>query len=355
MPWLILSVPPSAYANPPAERIAVLRRGVNLTGWFLHPGSRDPAALRAWMSDAAMDDLHRAGFTFVRLAIDPALADTLPARALLRDQIARLERHGLAVVVSIHAIGWNPDTDPADRDRLVALWRDLAGTLHGLSAGLTFPETLNEPVFHDDPAAWWALRRRILLAIRAVLPDVTVVLTGHDWSSIAGLQASPRESDGDVVETFHFYDPPELTSLAAWRPGLDRAALARLPFPVEDRAACERIAATAGDAPTGDVMRFYCAYGWDAARVRAALSAAARVAEARHVPLMLGEFGASVALNEPARLAWLRLVRETCETLGIGWALWGYDDSMGLNVSRPPSGRPVLNRSLLQALGLVAR
>ena len=325
---------------------------MNLTGWFLHPGGRDPAALRAWMSDAAMDDLRRAGFTFVRLAIDPALAGTAAARALVMAQIERLSRHGLAVVISIHPTAWHLETDAADRDRLVALWRDLARDTRGLPAAAIVPETLNEPVFHDDPAAWWRLRRAILTAIRAARPDVTVLLTGTDWSAIAGLSDAMTEGDGNVLYEFHFYDPPDLTALAAWRSGLDRAALARLPFPVDDRAGCERIADATAEEATRGVMRFYCANEWNAARVRAELDIAARWAEARHVSLLAGEFGASVALNPAARLAWIRLVRETCESRGIGWALWGYDDSMGFAVPRPPSGRPVLNPDLLQALGL---
>ena len=62
--------------------------------------------------------------------------------------------------------------------------------------------------------------------------------------------------------------------------------------------------------------------------------------------------GDSAALNPAARFAWLRLVRETCAANDIGWALWGYDDVMGLAIHRPPENRPVLNRSVLEALGL---
>jgi hypothetical protein len=67
---------------------------------------------------------------------------------------------------------------------------------------------------------------------------------------------------------------------------------------------------------------------------------------------LAGEFGASAALNPAARLAWLRLVRETCAANGIGWALWGYDDVMGFAIRRPPENRPHLDRSVLEALGM---
>ena len=72
----------AAAGEPPS---AVLRRGINITNWFRFPPSRDPAALRAYLSDAALDELKRIGFTFVRLPVQPdllrgpeALADASP-------------------------------------------------------------------------------------------------------------------------------------------------------------------------------------------------------------------------------------------------------------------------------------
>jgi hypothetical protein len=342
---------------PPPDRMAVLQRGVNITGWFRYPASRDPAALRRWLSDAAMADLKRAGFTFVRLAVDPAIIDGPAIRGVLVDQVRRLQRHGLAVVVSPHPVSWNLDRNPDDRDRLAAFWHDLAPALRSLPPGLTFPEVLNEPVFHDDPTAWWSLQIRLHAAIRAALPGDTIILTGQDWGSIAGLLAltpdpDDPKADANVVYSFHFYDPAELTSLAAYRPGLDRDALARLPFPESDPALCQQVAGTARDAATRDLMGFYCSTGWDFARVRARLQEAVTWSRRYGVALLAGEFGASAAVNPAARLAWLRLVRETCAANKVSWAIWGYDDVMGFGIRRPPENRPQLDRSILAALGL---
>ena len=99
-------------------------------------------------------------------------------------------------------------------------------------------------------------------------------------------------------------------------------------------------------------MLFYCATGWDDARVVTRINAAAAWAAGHGVALLAGEFGATARLNPSARIAWLRLVRATCASNGIGWALWGYDDVMGFDVSRPPGNNPVLDRSVLNALGL---
>jgi endoglucanase len=217
------------------------------------------------------------------------------------------------------------------------------------------PEVLNEPVFPNDPGGWAALQHRVLRQIRQTLPNVTVVLTGQDWGSIGGLLALTPEDDPNVLYSFHLYDPVELTSLAAYRAGLDRSALASLPFPADDRPRCEATAAEVVDPPTRDLMRYYCALGWDASRIGATVDRAVAWARRYNVRLLAGEFGASAVLNQAARLAWLRTVRNAFETRGVGWALWGYDDVMGLAVSRPPGPRPALNQSVLTALGMTTR
>jgi hypothetical protein len=333
--------------------LAVLQRGINITGWFRYPASRDPAVLSRWLSDPAMADLKRAGFTFVRLAVDPAIIDGPAMRGLLVDQVRRLQRQGLAVIVSPHPVSWNLDQNLSDRSRLAEFWHDLAPALRGLPPAQTFPEVLNEPVFHDDPTDWWTLQNTLHIAIRTALPDNTIILTGQDWGSISGLLTLiPDPEDLNVVYSFHFYDPAELTSLAAYRPSLDRDALARLPFPEANPANCQQAARSARDAATRDLMAFYCATGWDAARVRARLQDAVSWSRRYGVALLAGEFGASASLNPTARLAWLQLVRETCVENRISWALWGYDDVMGFGVRRPPENRPQLDRSVLAALGL---
>lgn len=346
-------LPAVVHGAPMPDRLAALSRGVSLTGWFRFPASGDPVALRSWLSDAAMAHLHRAGFSFVRLAVQPEFVGTDAGRqATLVAAIRHLQRQGLAVVVDAHPASWHLEENAADRLALLAFWRSLAPRLRRLPPGLTFPELLNEPVFSGQDTAWAALQHVALHAIRAELPDATVVLTGDDWGSVAGLLRLPPENDPNVVYSFHVYDPAELTSLAAYRTDVRHADLAGLPFPADDAAACRATAAASADPPTAALMQFYCSLGWDAARVAARIEAVAEWSRRNHAAVLLGEFGASARLNAAARLAWLRAVREACDSRGIGWALWGYDDVMGFAVPRPPAQDPVLDGGVLRALGL---
>jgi endoglucanase len=341
-----------ASAEPSAERLAVLQRGVNLTNWFRYPPNRDPAALRRYLDDAAMRDLRRVGFTFVRLPVQPELLDAPGVAGALIDAVARLERHGLAVVVAVHPSDWHLETARGDRARLAAVWHSLAAVLRPLDPAVTFPELLNEPVFADAPGTWAVLQHQTLAEIRAILPASTVILTGAIWGSVSGLLALSPESDPNVVYSFHLYEPAELTALGAYRAGLDAAAMARLPFPVMDSTACQATAETTANAPTAELMRFYCALGWDVPKLAARITITGAWAQRNHVSVLAGEFGASQRLNAPARLAWLEAVRAACEQQGIGWALWGYDDSMGFAL-RPPAGPRRLDPDMLRALGLI--
>ena len=339
----------AAHAAPPPDRLRVLQRGVAITGWFRFPASADPAALRSYLPTAAITQLRDAGFTFVRLPVQPEFLASSPERPqLLAAAMRRLEHAGLAVVVDAHPAAWHLETSGADRAALLAFWRVLAPALRTLDPGLTFPELLNEPVFPGAPDQWQSLQTGMLRIVRTALPQDTIVLTGNDWSSIAGLAALQPAADGNVVYSFHFYEPPELTALAAYRPDLDRSALARLPFPA-DAGSCADIAAGT-DAETAGVVRFYCAQHWDAAHVAAAIGKAASWGRRNHAAVLLGEFGASAALSPPARQAWLRAVRSACETNGIGWTLWGYDDVMGFDLPRPAGPHPALDPGVLRAL-----
>ena len=341
-----------ASAMPPAERVAVLARGINITHWFRFPPDVRPEALDRYLDRTALGGLRNAGFSFVRIPVEPELLLASPAvTGAVARAVRRAEQSGLAVIVAVAPTAWHLEGNAADREALIAVWRILARAMQPLPARLTFPELLNEPVFPGDAAGWWALQERARAVIRTALPDATIVLTGHDWGSVRGLTELRPAPDGNVIYSVHFYDPPELTSLAAWKPGVDRAALARLPFPVADEAACEA-GAEGVEATTAGVWRFYCAQGWNEVAISQRIKHAVEWGQRNRTVVLLGEFGASTMLNRAARLAWLGSVRRASEAQGIGWALWGYDDMMGFGVPVQRAERPVLDSGVLAALGL---
>jgi endoglucanase len=330
-----------------------LHRGIALTGWFRFPGRSDPQSLNAWIDDHTIAGLRQAGFDFVRLAVDPSLLSQPGVPGTLQHSIQRLQRQSLSVIVSLHPVGWHLEASAADRGALFSAWRRLGALLAPLDRTRTLAELLNEPVFPHDAAAWQELQHRLVTEVRGVLPATTLVLTGNDWSSVDGLMAMRPEPDPKVLYDVHLYEPTELTSLAAWRQGLDRDALARLPFPVSDEISCRAIVG-ATDQETAGVAGFYCSQQWQASQLAAMLGRAAAWGKRYGVPVLLGEFGASAKLNRSARLNWISSVRQAAENASLAWAIWGYDDVMGFDQPRPPGAGQLLDPALLSALGLRA-
>jgi aryl-phospho-beta-D-glucosidase BglC (GH1 family) len=300
-------------------------RGVNLSRWFRYPAEDSERHFRNFITDADLDLIVALGVGTVRLAVAPPL----DARRLsyLDEALARLTGRGLVVVLDYHDESRSLESGAAEVRAFADVWTSLAAHL----ARTTSPhgvllEILNEPVFDADPRAWFPIRRRVVETIRAAAPLHTLVTGGPHWSSLDGLLMSEPVDDANVVYTFHFYEPFEFTHQGApWVSGPVRE-LSGVRYPASMR---------------------------DPHRIDRRIAAAAQWAARYAVPVWAGEFGAfpDVAPRED-RLRWLRDVRTAFERHAIGWAVWSYDESLGLDrrVDRP--GHVVIDWDSARALGL---
>jgi hypothetical protein len=339
-------------AAPPPERLTALRHGINVVHWFRFPPRLDPPALAGYLDDGTLIALRRAGFTFIRLPVQPEVimsgdgSADLARLAALRDAVRRIEAQKLAVVLVAYLHGWRLEV-AADQARLSAFWTALTPAVRNADTALTFVEPVNEQVFAGDAAAWAALQR-LVRTLRAQLPATTLVLAGNDWSSVEALTRLAPISDENVIYSFHFYEPPLLTTLGAFAPAFDHAALATLPYPAGDRGRCDA-AVPSTDPETRRVVAWYCAGGGAVGAVTDRIAAAAW-ARRNRATVVMTEFGATACLAAGSRLAWLTTTRRAAEAAGFGWALWGYDDVMGFDLHAGDRSAP--DPAVLRALGL---
>lgn len=352
-----LAIAPGLRAAVPEARIARLQRGLNITNWFRFPIAGTHAHFRSYISDAEIARFRAWGVDYIRLPVQPELLRDGSGRlatdriALLMEAIRRLQAGGLAVMPELHPHRWHLEGQARDRRELAAIWQELAPRLRRLDPAMTFVEILNEPVFNDAPAQWHALQVEMAGMLRAALPEHTIVATGHYWSSLDGLLALRPLDDANVVYTFHYYRPQFWTTLGAGVRARDPAAIARIPWPQADAEACVRAGRTEVE-ETRRQIAFHCSGRWDAARVRRDIDTAGAWARRHGVNVIANEFGASAGIDAASRARYLGDVRAALEANDIGWALWGYDDSMGLARQKNARGEVSVAPGILRALGL---
>jgi endoglucanase len=354
------------------ERLALLAHGINLNNWFT-PWANPAASATAFLPQEAAF-LRRAGFTVCRLPLAPDLlfdpsnpSTPKPAIQAVDRGVRLLLDAGLAVILDpIHGsssdIQWEIglDHDPSFLKKVEIYWESLARHYAELSQDRIFFEVMNEPHLsareNVDPRWWQPVQESLVSAIRRGAPLNTIIVTGERWGGIDGLLTLKPLAEGNLVYSFHWYEPFTFTHQGATWTDPIQAELSDIPYP-SDPAAVERPAAALADPEARARVIRYGKEEWDAARVRAGLTRAAQWGEANHVPVFCGEFGVYRKAAPPAdRLRWIRDVRSALESLHIGWCMWDYETDFGLITYSEPSWRRGIqvDSGCLTALGLDA-
>lgn len=355
---LLLVTATMTAAAPPAERLARLARGVNLSHWFaqsLHGYSA--GHLRDFVSEPDMRRLRETGMTHVRLGVEPRMVAESWFVDHLDAAITRLIANDLAVVLVPHPVGDGKRAyaGGAGRASLIETWQRLARRFASIDPQHLFFEVLNEP-WPLEGADWSKLQQEAIGVIRKEAPRHTVILNGGGWSTLDDLVASEPVADANAVYTLHYYLPYLFTHQGAtWTWEMVRR-IGPLSWP-HVREDGERIAiATGRDEEARNLVRYEISHGFfELERIERDLEKLdawrrAHPAAAVH----LGEFGTFAAqAPRPAMTAWASAVRQAFEKRGIGWAYWDFSPAFGLVRSTAP-GRE-LEPDMLAALGLPRR
>ncbi len=353
------------------------RRDPARPGGYLWPPFQGDLAI---MTNAELDRLRDLGFDFVRLPVDvgPFMeADEDNARALfdlMREWVLRLRGHGLSVLLDIHPATYQSDWRPEDiladprgeKFRRYMEFLERTADLFGDQPADGFAlELMNEPqpaCEREDGEDWTISQKRLFDAVRAVAPEMPVVLTGGCWASADGLMLlDPALFDAATLYDFHFYEPYYFTHQSLPWASPPGRYLAGLTYPAasgslevtldKTRAHIARMEAggTPQPADAVAVAKKYASsyYGRResgpktiAARFDDIVIWAGRngVAPGR---IVAGEFSAirwpDDVEDDGSRLRWIADVRAAAEDRGFGWAFWDYNEGFGLladNASR---------------------
>jgi endoglucanase len=300
---------PLAQASlPAAEGIpAKMRRGVNLGNALEAPNEGEWGMV---IQEEYFDLIREAGFDFVRLPVrwsahvEEAEPYTIsPAFFARVDQVVgwALER-GLVVVLNVHHYAPQTSELTANPGRLLSIWRQIALHYQDAPPELVF-ELFNEPDNTISALEWNEIAAQTLAVVRESNPTREVVIGGVSWNSFDRLSLLRLPADDPhLIATFHYYLPFEFTHQGAeWVEGSN----AWLGQTWQGTPAQQR-------------------------QIKNHFERVARWAEANHLPVLLGEFGAYSKADLDSRALWTAYVREQAEQYGFSWAYWEFGAGFGV-------------------------
>jgi endoglucanase len=313
-------------AGPPGK--PRLLRGINLGNALEAPTEGEWGVV---LDASDFSRVSKEGFDHVRLPVRFAgHAKSDPPYTIDADFFRRVDwaiiqalTNGLAIVIDLHNYDALMKDPEAHRARFVALWRQIAERYSGAPQAVCF-ELLNEPHENLTAGRWNSIVAETFRVVRATNPTRTVVIEGIDWASAKNLRDTLSvPDDPNVVASFHMYQPILFTHQgASWMPSEFQTTGVRFPGPPE-------VPLTPATSVTW-VRVWFDRYNREPAATNPSglstiveqLAMAKAFADARHIPVYMGEFGAIDHADMASRVAWIRATRAEAERQGFGWAYW---------------------------------
>jgi endoglucanase len=278
--------------------------------------------------------IREAGFDHIRLPVRfSAHAASAPPFAIDETFLRRVDwaigqamANGLSIVIDMHHYEELMKDPEAHAARFVALWSQIAQRYRATPEAVCF-ELLNEPNANLTADRWNDLLARALAAVRATNPNRTVILEGVDWGSAKNLRDTlVIPNDANTVGSFHMYQPILFTHQGApWMNAEFQTVGVRFPGPP---------ATALSPVPAASAMpwvrEWFERYNREPgptnpsgpATITEQLDMATAFANARHLPVYMGEFAAIENADAASRATWTRLTRTQAEKRGFGWAYW---------------------------------
>ena len=312
--------------------------GVNLGGW-LSQCDHTKERYDSFIKEEDIEVIKNLGLDHIRVPIDYDLVEDNEGNykedgfAYLDKVLDWAEKYGLNMILDLHkTFGFSFDDGEAEtgffenasyQERFYKLWEEFAKRYGKYSDRLCF-EILNEVTEKEYCDIWNEISTKCIKRIRAIAPDIKILLGGYYNNSIEALKDLALPVDENIVYNFHCYEPLVFTHQGGyWVAGMDTNF--RMPFDVtygkyneytEQNLA--RYAADFSDFDPDKVM------GVD--YFENLVSEAVRVAEERNVALYCGEYGVINLATAEDTMKWYKMICSVFEKHGIGRAAWSYKE-----------------------------
>lgn len=314
-----------------------LNRGVNLGGYFSQC-EHSILHYQSFIVEADIKKIADMGFDHVRLPIDYEVFEQENGEPfekgyeLVKRVVEWCRKAGLDVVLDLHkAYGYdfndagnseknNLFTNEKLKQRFVDMWRRIAANFKGYD-NVAF-ELLNEVVEKENALLWNDLIKRAMSAIRSITNDTPVIYGGIQWNSVKTLKLLDPPKYGNVIYTFHFYEPLLFTHQKAhWVAAMDPNET--ISYPESMQYYCEKSKKLGYQ---GEVVTHAKSKTMGPEFIREMVEEAVSAAKNAHVPLYCGEFGVIDQAPVQDTLNWFRDVDQVFREYNIGCAVWSYKE-----------------------------
>jgi len=159
-------------------------------------------------------------------------------------------------------------------------------------------------------------------------------------------------ADKNIIYSFHCYDPSPFTHQGATWTHSDAVYLHAVPYPSSPEAVAPLLAGLEEHPGAKTMLVNYGKARWNKEKMAANFKKAVDWGKTNNVPLYCGEFGVYPRNAKPEHLAaWFHDFGQVLQENHIGWAVWSWDETFGLN-RKWVDGKPVVNPMVVKALGL---
>jgi len=211
-------------------------------------------------------------------------------------------KNDLAVVINIHHFEEIMERPAENKAKLLSLWEQISDYYKDYSDKLYF-EILNEPHSNLTAEIWNDYLAECLTIIRENNPDRPVIIGTANWGGISAMQKLEIPQDEEnLILTIHYYEPFHFTHQGAeWVDNSEEWLGTKWLGTAEEKA-----------------------------KVTDHFSRIKQFADARNMPVYVGEFGAYSTADQASRATWTGFIVETCRDYNFSYAYWEFCSGFGI-------------------------
>lgn len=312
------------------------KKGVNLGGWISQCSEYTKSHFDSFIVPEDFERIASWGLDHVRVPVDYNVLDgeyedcTFIGFDYLDMAVEMCGKVGLNMIIDLHKTagfsfytgygeGGFFDNDEL-QERFFRLWESIARRYGKYSDRVSF-ELLNEITREEFAQPWNDVARRCIARIRAIAPDVHILIGGIWNNSVDAVPMLEAPVDDRIVYNFHCYEPLLFTHQSAYWVENMPADLS-VPYPATDKAYSEIVSERApklehccrdngGKTYSDDFFAHIFAPAVD-------------YAAKYDVPLYCGEYGVIDKAAPECILKWYMDINSAFEKFGISRAAWNY-------------------------------